>query len=54
MIGWEALVVWCLQGVNQYSREKPVPAPICPPEILHKLAHNKTQASEVTGLQLIT
>jgi len=54
MTGWEALVVWCLRGVNQHSREKPVPVPLCPPEILHKLAHNATKASEVTGFQLIT
>ena len=51
---WEALVVWYLRGVNQHSKEKPVPVPLCPPEILHKLAHNTTQASKVTSLQLIT
>jgi hypothetical protein len=51
---WEALVVWYLKQVNQYSKEKPVPVPLCPSEILHKLAHNTTQVSKVTGLQLTT
>ena len=52
---WEAWVAWYLSGENQYLKKKnPVPVPLCPPEILHKLAHNTNQASKVTGWQLIT
>ena len=50
MTGWEALVVWCLRGVNQYSREKPVPVPLCPPEILHKLNPQHNQGLRSDGL----
>ena len=38
----------------KYSEKKPVPLPICLPQILHGLAWDQTQASLVSGQGLTT
>jgi hypothetical protein len=39
-------------GKPKYSGEKPVPVPLCPPQIPHGLTRDRTQASVVRGRRL--
>jgi hypothetical protein len=41
-----------LTGKPYYSREKPVPVPLYPPQIPHRLTWARTWASAVEGRQL--
>jgi hypothetical protein len=43
-----------LQGKTEELGEKPVPVPLCPPQILHGLTRARTRASAVTGRRLTT
>ena len=43
-----------LTGENRSSREKPVPVPLCPPQIPHGLTQDRTRTSAVRGLPLGT
>jgi hypothetical protein len=45
-------VEWQWQGKTEELREKPVPVPLCPPQILHGLTHAWNHDSEVTGRRL--
>jgi hypothetical protein len=40
------------RGKPKYAREKPVPVPLCPPQIPHGLTRDRTWASAVGGLWL--
>jgi hypothetical protein len=40
------------RGKPKYSGEKPVPVPLCPPQIPHGLTRDRTQASAVRGRRL--
>jgi hypothetical protein len=40
------------RGKPKYSGEKPVPVPLCPPQILHGLTRDRTRASAVRGRRL--
>jgi hypothetical protein len=44
-----APVEWYWQGKTEVSGEKPVPMPLCPPQILHGLTRDRTRASMVGG-----
>jgi hypothetical protein len=41
-----------LTGENRQLGEKPVPVPLCPPQISHGLTRDRTQASAVRGRRL--
>jgi hypothetical protein len=41
-----------LTGENRQLREKPVPVPLCPPQISHGLTRNRTRTSAVRGRRL--
>jgi hypothetical protein len=42
-----------LTGENRRTRgEKPVPVPLCPPQIPHELTRDRTRASAVGGRRL--
>jgi hypothetical protein len=42
-----------LTGGNRSTRgKKPVPVPLCPPQIPHGLTRDRTRASEVGGRRL--
>jgi hypothetical protein len=41
-----------LTGENEELGEKPVPVPLCPPQIPHGLARERTRASAVTDRRL--
>jgi hypothetical protein len=41
-----------LTGENRQLGEKPVPVPLCPPQISHGLTRNRTRASAVRGRRL--
>jgi hypothetical protein len=41
-----------LTGENRSTRRKPVPVPLCPPQIPHGLAGDRTRPSEVGGMKL--
>jgi hypothetical protein len=47
-----ALVEWNWQGKTEVLGEKPVPVPLCPPQIPHKLTWDRTRASAVRGQRL--
>jgi hypothetical protein len=47
-----APVEWNWQGKTKELREKPVPVPLCPPQIPHGLTQDWTQASAVGGQRL--
>jgi hypothetical protein len=47
-----ALVQLYRQGKTEVLGEKPVPVPICPPQISHGLTWDRSRASEVTGPRL--
>jgi hypothetical protein len=51
---WRATVEWHWQGKPEELGEKPVPVPLCPPQISHGLTRARTRASAVTGRQLTT
>jgi hypothetical protein len=42
------------QGKTEVLREKPVPVPLCPPQIPHGLTQDQSPASEVGGWKLTT
>jgi hypothetical protein len=41
-----------LTGKNRQLGEKPVPVPLCPPQTLHGLTHDRTRASAMEGRRL--
>jgi hypothetical protein len=41
-----------LAGENRQLGEKPVPVPLCPPQISHGLTRDRTRASAVNGRRL--
>jgi hypothetical protein len=43
-----------LTGENRSTRGKPVPVPLCPPQIPHALAWDRALASVVRGRRLFT
>jgi hypothetical protein len=47
-----APVEWNWQGKTEVLGEKPVPLPLCPPQIPHGLTRDRTRASAVGGRQL--
>jgi hypothetical protein len=47
-----ALMEWYWQGKTEELGEKPVPVPLCPPQIPHGLTRLRTQASAVGGRRL--
>jgi hypothetical protein len=47
-------VEWNWQGKTEVLGEKPVPVPLCPPQIPHGLTRDRTQASTVRGRRLST
>jgi hypothetical protein len=51
---WRATVEWYWQGKTEELREKPVPVPLCPPQIPHGLTRARTRASAVWGRRLTT
>jgi hypothetical protein len=46
-----ALVEWYWQGKPEKRGEKPVPVPLCPPQISRGLSRARTRASAVGGRQ---
>jgi hypothetical protein len=51
---WRATVEWYWQGKTEELGEKPVPVPLCPPQIPHGLTQAWTRASAVRGRWLTT
>jgi hypothetical protein len=51
---WRATVEWYWQGKTEKLGEKPVPVPLCPPQIPHGLTRARTRASVVRGRRLTT
>jgi hypothetical protein len=49
-----AMVEWYIDGKTKEFREKPVPVPLCPPQILHRLTWAWTRASAMRGRRLTT
>jgi hypothetical protein len=47
-----ALVGWNWQGKTEVLGEKPVPVPLCPPQIPHRLTRDQTLASALGGQRL--
>jgi hypothetical protein len=47
-----APVEWNWQGKTEVLGEKPVPVPLCPPQIPHGLTRDRTRASAVRGRRL--
>jgi hypothetical protein len=47
-----AQVEWNWQGKTEVLGEKPVPVPLCPPQIPHGLTRDQTRASVVRGWRL--
>jgi hypothetical protein len=41
-----------LTGENRSTREKPVPVPVCPPQIRHGLTRDRTRVSVVRGRRI--
>jgi hypothetical protein len=46
------MVEWNWQGKPEVLGEKPVPVPLCPPQILHGPTRARTRASAVGGRRL--
>jgi hypothetical protein len=44
-MSWRATVEWYWQGKTEELGEKPVPVPLCPPQISHGLTRARTRAS---------
>jgi hypothetical protein len=51
---WRATVEWYWQGKTEELGEKPVPVPLCPPQIPHGLTRARNWASAVRGRRLTT
>jgi hypothetical protein len=51
---WRATVEWYCQGKSDELGEKPVPVPLCPPQIPHGLTRTRTRTSDVRGRRLTT
>jgi hypothetical protein len=52
---WKATVEWYSdRGKPMNSEEKPVPVPLCPPQIPHGLTRARTRASAMRGRRLTT
>jgi hypothetical protein len=51
---WSATVEWYWQGKTEELGEKPVPVPLCPPQIPHGLTRARSRASAVRGRRLTT
>jgi hypothetical protein len=51
---WRATVEWYWQGKTEELGEKPVPVPLCPPQIPNGLNRARTRASAVRGRRLTT
>jgi hypothetical protein len=49
---WRTKLEWYWQGKTEYLGEKPVPEPLCPPQIPHGLKQARTRASEVRGRRI--
>jgi hypothetical protein len=49
-----ATVEWYWQGKTEELGEKPVPVPLCPPQIPHGLTRERTRTSAVRGRRLTT
>jgi hypothetical protein len=47
---WRATVEWYWQGKTKELGEKPVPVPLCPPQIPHGLTQARTRASTTNDL----
>jgi hypothetical protein len=47
-----APVEWNWQGKTELLGEKPVPVPLCPPQIPHGLTQDRTRASAIGGRRL--
>jgi hypothetical protein len=45
-------VEWNWQGKTEVRREKPVPVPLCPPQIPQELTQNRTRASAIWDRRL--
>jgi hypothetical protein len=45
-------VEWNWQGKTEELGEKPVPVPLCPPQIPHGLTRDRTRASAMGGRRL--
>jgi hypothetical protein len=51
---WRPTMEWYWQGKTEELGEKPVPVPLCPPQIPHGLTRERTRASAVRGRRLTT
>jgi hypothetical protein len=51
---WRATVEWYWQGKGEELGEKPVPVPLCTPQIPHGLTRARTRPSAVRGRRLTT
>jgi hypothetical protein len=51
---WRAMVEWYIDGKTEELGEKPVPMPLCSPQIPHGLTRVRTRASAVRGRRLAT
>jgi hypothetical protein len=47
-----APVEWNWQGKTEVLGEKPIPVPLCPPQIPHGLTRDRTRTSAVGGRRL--
>jgi hypothetical protein len=51
---WRPTMEWYWQAKTEELGEKPVPVPLCPPQIPHGFTQERTRASEVGGRRLTT
>jgi hypothetical protein len=49
---WRATVEWYWQGKTKELEERPVPMPLCPPQIPHGLTRTRNRASGLRGQRL--
>jgi hypothetical protein len=49
---WRTTVEWYWQGKTEELGEKPVPVPLCPPQISHRLTRAQIRASAMGGQRL--
>jgi hypothetical protein len=52
ILAWRAMVEWYWQDKIEELGEKPVPVPLCPPQIPHGMTWVRTGASGVRGRRL--